>query len=62
MAKIPEGNTTKADDPAQYQRFRDLAAELDAEGGDEKAVDRAVKRLGKAPRHPKPAKKASRKQ
>lgn len=47
----------KADDPAQYQRFRDLAAELDAEHGDEKAVDRAVKKLGKAPRPPKVAKK-----
>jgi hypothetical protein len=46
----------KPDDPAQYQRFRDLAAELEAEHGDEKAVDRAVKKLGKAPRHPKPDK------
>jgi hypothetical protein len=47
----------KPDDPAQYQRFRDLAAKLDAEHGDEKAVDWAVKKLGKVPRPPKTAKK-----
>jgi hypothetical protein len=45
----------KPDDPAQFQRFKDLAAELDAERGDEKAVDQAVKKLGKAPRPPKAA-------
>lgn len=45
----------KPDDPAQYQRFRDLAAQLDAEKGDEKAVERAVKKLGNPPA--KPAKK-----
>ena len=50
MARPPD---PKPDDPAQYQRFRDLAAELDAEHGDEKAVDQAVKKLGKAPRPPK---------
>lgn len=52
MARQPD---PKPDD-AQYQRFRDLAAELGAED-DEKALERGVKRLGKAPRPPKPAKK-----
>jgi hypothetical protein len=42
----------KPDHPAQYQRFRDLAAELEAEG-DEKAVKQAVKRLGKGPGTPR---------
>lgn len=49
----------KPDDPAQYRRFRDLAAELGTED-DEKAVDRAIKTLGKASRPPKPAKKTKR--
>jgi hypothetical protein len=34
-------------DPAQYRRFRDLAAELGVEDGNEKAVEQAVKRLAK---------------
>jgi hypothetical protein len=46
----------KTDDAAQLQRFKDLAAELEAED-DEKALERGVKKLGKAPRPPKPAKK-----
>jgi len=46
----------KPDNPVQYQRFLDLAADLEMEG-DEKAVERAVKKLGKAPRPPKPAPK-----
>jgi hypothetical protein len=44
------------DDPTQYQRFRDLAVKLEAESGDEKAVERAVKKLAKEPRSSKPGK------
>ncbi len=46
----------KPSDPAQFQRFKDLAAGLEAED-DEKVLERGVKKLGKAPRHPQPAKK-----
>jgi hypothetical protein len=49
--------TSKSDDLAQYQRFRDLAAELGVNLGDEKAVELAVKSLAKEFRPPKPAKK-----
>ena len=47
---------SKLSDPAQYQRFRDLAAELEAQE-DEKPLERGVKKLGKAPRPPKQAAK-----
>jgi hypothetical protein len=40
----------KADDALQYKRFRDFAAELGVEEGGEKALERAVKKLAKAPR------------
>jgi hypothetical protein len=57
MARQTTTTTPKADDLAEYQRFRDLAAELEAED-DEKATADAVRRLGKAHRPPKkPAKR-----
>ena len=59
MAKNPSANTTKPDDPAQYQRFLRLAREAVAEG-DPKALNEAVKRLARhgqaKPEKPKKAK------
>ena len=45
--------SAKPDDPAQYQRFRDLAREVEADG-DNAALDEAVTRLAKHERHPRP--------
>ncbi|CAN5677560.1 hypothetical protein BH10PSE6_BH10PSE6_37270 [soil metagenome] len=56
MARPPD---PKPDDPAQYQRFRDLAAELEANGSD-KDVAEGVKRLARhKPQKRKPEKPAS---
>ena len=49
-------DSPKKSDPAQYRRFRDLAAELGADGADEKGLERAVQKVGKAPRPPNTAK------
>ena len=56
MDHLSEGEMAvppKPDAPAQSQRFRALATELEADGD-----KKAVKRLGKAPRPPQAAKKA----
>lgn len=37
--------TPKPDDPVQYQRFRDLAAELGADDANEKALAASVRQL-----------------
>jgi len=49
MARQPN---PKPDDPAQYQRFLDLAKEIEANGSDED-VAAGVKRLAQLKRHPK---------
>jgi hypothetical protein len=54
MARKPD---LKPDDPAQYQRFLDLAEEVEAEG-DDREIDKAVKRLAKHSRDKAPAKPA----
>lgn len=59
MAPKPD---PKPDDPAQYQRFRDLAAEIEAEGSEED-VRQSVKNLAKhkpTRREPKPTKRRRR--
>jgi hypothetical protein len=54
MAKNPPGNTTKSqpDDPAQFQRFLDLAKEIGADA-DERGLEASVKRLAAQPPEPR---------
>jgi hypothetical protein len=61
MVSMARPISPRPDDPVQSQRFRDLAADLELEDGDEHAVERAVKRLAQHPRTPKPSKRRPKK-
>ena len=49
----------RADDPAQYKRFVEMAKEVEAEGSSAE-FDRAFRKVAAAPRTPKPPKRAKR--
>lgn len=50
---------TKPDNPEQFKRFLEMARELDAETGDDAAVDRVLEKVARS-NSPKPTPKTRR--